>query len=94
MYELKTLQQIKEIVGAHESLIVPGLVQYDFNACITHDKHGNPIGWIIEVKLESPSENAFYCGLNGKLRVFKTLHAVHKALLSINIERFTVYTVG
>jgi hypothetical protein len=88
--QLITLKEMGRMLNCSE-LIIPGKQPTDPLVCMTHnDQTKLPCGWIVGV---SVGDEESYLGLNGMLRVFKTLGAVHKALLGIGVERFIVYTV-
>ena len=64
---------------------------YSVSTCHTFDADGRNLGRIITAYKDGDDDKAMIVAVNGKVRVFKTLNAVEKALASIDMEGFMVH---
>jgi hypothetical protein len=66
---------------------------YSVSTCHTFDADGRNLGRIVTAYHRGDDTKNMIVAVNGKVRVFKTLNAVEKALFSIDMEGFMVYLV-
>jgi len=64
---------------------------YSISTCYAFDNDGRNLGRILTAYSESDDD--FIVSVNGKVRIFKTLGAIEKALDSIGVESFHVSLV-
>lgn len=64
---------------------------YSVSTCYTFDSDGRNLGRIITAYKDGDDDKAMIVSVNGKVRVFKTLNAIEKALSSIDMEGFMVH---
>ena len=97
MEKLVTLKQLGEILRKESSfgdsnvLLNEQNTGYSVSTCLTFDGDGRNLGRIITAYSEGRDDKAMIVAVNRKVRVFKTLNAVEKALESIDMEEFKVY---
>lgn len=65
---------------------------YSVSTCFTFDNDGRNLGRVITAYC-GDDDKAMIVAVNGKVRVFKTLNAVEKALASIDMQGFMVHLV-
>ena len=99
MEKLVTLKQLGETLR-NESLFKGSTVLlneqntgYSVSTCNTFDADGRNLGRIITAYHRGDDTKNMIVAVNSKVRVFKTLNAVEKALASIDVEGFMVYMV-
>lgn len=56
----------------------------------TYNTIGDPCGWIVLTEID---EAQVFVSMSKNIRIFKTLNAIHNAMLSIGAWKFSVYTV-
>lgn len=65
---------------------------YSVSTCFTFDNDGRNLGRVITAYC-GDDDKAMIVAVNGKVRLFKTLNAVEKALASIDMQGFMVHLV-
>jgi len=95
MEKLVTLKKLGEVLrkesGIDGVLLHEQNTGYSVSTCHSYDNDGRVLGWIVTAYKDGDDDKAMIVSVNGKVRVFKTLNAVEKAIDSIDMESFMVH---
>jgi len=86
---LLSLKKFGELLGLN-----PEIMTFDnapeIQVVTTYNTIGDPCGWIVLTEID---ESQVFVSMSKNIRIFKTLNAVHNAMLSIGAWKFSVHTV-
>jgi len=95
MEKLVTLKKLGEVLrkasGIDGVLLHEQNTGYSVSTCHSFDNDGRMLGRIITAYKDGDDDKAMIVAVNGKVRVFKSLNAVEKALANIDMESFVVH---